>query len=395
MANQIVSLYAVGDIHPDRATNGDEMFDLVRPILKEADITFAQLEGVYSEKGTLQPHLASALALGDPRCLLAFKNAGFKVLGCAGNHSMAWTSFLDMLESLRAIGIAGIGVGKDIDEARKPAILNIRGTRIGFLARNAVSNLPAFHADVGKPGTAPLRVYTSYEVVDPQPGISPVVHTRASKEDVEDIVDDIKNLRPQVDVLVWSCHWGLHMVPRVLAEYETEVAHKVIDAGADLILGHHSHLLKGIEVYKGKAIFYSMGNFAFDIYQAIPRQLIEKYGPYKVLETPEGAMAMARFNERVKRSGQWDRIGGYDPEYPTYQFPTVSRMSLIVKCSIQGRKIQRVTLVPVLVNKKAQPEAVSATSKSGKEIVRFLEQSSAVFNTKLPIDGDEAVVIKS
>ena len=56
----------------------------------------------------------------------------------------------------------------------------------------------------------------------------------------------------------------------------------VIDAGADLILGHHPHILKGIEIYKGKAIIYSMGNFAFDIYGVVPRQIIEKYGPNNV-----------------------------------------------------------------------------------------------------------------
>ena len=72
-------------------------------------------------------------------------------------------------------------------------------------------------------------------------------------------IDDIKKLRPLVDVLIVSQHWGVHFVPFVIATYQYEVGHAAIDAGADLIIGHHAHILKGIEVYKGKVIFFGMG----------------------------------------------------------------------------------------------------------------------------------------
>lgn len=393
MVNQGVSLYAVGDMHPDRP-NPDDIFDIVRPVLKEPDIMFGQLEGLIGKNGILQPGLGHSLSLMDPSCFMAFKNAGFKVLACAGNHSMDYIDFLDTLNGLKKVGIIGFGMGKDIDEARKPAILDIRGTRVGFLTRNAINNQLPFNlrAGAGKPGTAGLRVYSSYQIVDTQPGIPPIVHTFPNEQDIKEVIDDVKKLRPQVDVLVWSPHWGLHQIPKSLGEYETKVAHMVIDAGADLILGHHPHILKGIEIYKGKAIFYSMGNFAFDIYGVVPRQIIEKYGPNNVPKEIIDS-GVARFlQEKPMPPGVTPHK--FDPKYPTSQWPPLGRKSIMVKCSILNKKIQKVTLVPAQVNGKGQPELHSPKSKIGKEIVNFLMDSSEYFNTKLTIQGDETVVIK-
>ena len=373
-----VLLCAVGDIHPDRE-NPDEVFDLARPILREADITFGHLEGTYTEKGTLQIHRLGGVRV-HPRNLLSIKNAGFNIVSYAGNHNMDYgnEAFLDTIERTREKGIAVIGAGKDLDEARKPVILDIKGTRVGFLDRLSIL-IPGYQADVGKPGNAPLRVTTLYEHFDKdQPGSPPKIHTLPNDEDVQDIIDDIKKLRPKVDVLVWSCHWGVHFSPTV-ADYQIKVGHMVIDAGADLILGHHPHVVHAVEVYKGKAIFYSMGNFAFD------SRWVDERLPLR----------------SVRRMDNWHRqmiklygleVG--DPEYPTYQFPAISRKTMIVKCFIEGKKIQKVTLVPALVNKRGQPEPLSARSKSGDEIVKFLEERSKDFNTRLPVDDGEAVVIK-
>jgi poly-gamma-glutamate capsule biosynthesis protein CapA/YwtB (metallophosphatase superfamily) len=392
LVNQGISLYAVGDVHPDRP-NPDEIFDKVRPILKEADIMFGHCEGVISKKSVIQPSLPSTLSLMDPGCGLAFRNAGFNVMGCAGNHSMAYIDFLDTLDILKMNGIIAFGMGKDIDEARKPAILDIRGTRVGFLTRNCINNLLPFElrAGVGKPGTAGFRVYSSYQLVDTQPGMPPTVHTTPDEQDLEDLIDDVKKLRSQVDVVVWSPHWGLHHVPKELAEYETKVAHMVIDAGADLIVGHHAHLLKGIEIYKGKAIIYCVGNFAFDIYGVAPRNLIEKYGPYNM---PQDILAIrsAKFaKERPSKPG----IGPhkFDPEYPTSQWPPPVRNTMIVKCLIVKKQIQKVTLVLARVNKRGQPEPCSPKTLIGREVLKMLEEGSEYFNTKLPVKGDEVVVI--
>jgi poly-gamma-glutamate capsule biosynthesis protein CapA/YwtB (metallophosphatase superfamily) len=392
MDNPGISLYAVGDIHINRS-NPDEVFDLARPILKEADITFGHCEGVIGGNSPLQPGIGHSHAIMDPGCPMAFKNAGLKVMGCAGNHSMDYLNFLDTIDALRKVGIIAFGMGKDIDEARKPAIVEIKGTRVGFLTVNCINNQSPFelHAGVGKPGTPYLRIHSSYEIEDNQPGTSPIVHTQPDEHDLKGIIKDIEKLRPQVDVLVWTPHWGVHNVPNVLGEYELKVAHMVIDAGADLIIGHHPHILKGIEIYKGKAIIYSMGFFNFDNYGSVPRQIIEKYGPGNVPEE-----IIANFDAKPQHRYQTPGVAKrkYEREYPYNQVPPLSRMGIIVKCSIANKQIQKVSIVPTRTTKgKCQPEPLSIKSEGGKEIMKFIEEASEYFDTKFTKDGDEAVVI--
>ena len=378
-----ISLVAVGDVHPDRP-NPEECFDLTRSILSAADITFGQFEGVCSEKATLVPHLGRSLAVMDPEIGATLKKAGFTVMSYSGNHTMDYVDFLDTGDNLNRYGIINMGVGKDIEEARKPAIIDIGGTRVGFLAVNAVDNLPHFHADIGRPGTVPLKVRTTFEQIDKQPGIPPISYTTANEEDLHNLLEDIKKLRPQVDVLVWSIHWGLHLMPVVLADYELVVGHAVIDAGADLILGHHPHLMKGIEIYKGKAIFYSMGNFVFDQYSLVARKDIEKYGAHHVPA------------EKIKKKFAPQAIlpRPWNPDCPRFQWPPVSRKSMIIKCAIEDKTIKKVTLLPVYVNDNGVPEPVSPSSEKGKGVIEFLNESSLQFDLKLTVEGEEAVVVK-
>jgi len=173
-------------------------------------------------------------------------------------------------------------------------------------------------------------------------------------------------------------------MPVVLADYEQVVAHAVIDAGADLILGHHPHLLKGFEVYKGKAIFYSMGNFVFDQYSLVSRKDIETYGSHNVPE------------EKIKKKFAPQAIlpRPWNPDCPRFQWPPVSRKTMIVKCSIEDKTIKRVTLVPAYINDNGVPEPVPPNSEKGKGVIEFLDESSQQFSMKLVIEGDEGVVLK-
>ena len=93
-----------------------------------------------------------------------------------------------------------------------------------------------------------------------------------------------KNAKEQADVVVMSIHWGIHHIPKVIAMYQPKVAHAAIDAGADLILGHHPHVLKGIEVYKGKVCFYSLGNF---VLSSASSAEVERFGSEVTLNTPD------------------------------------------------------------------------------------------------------------
>ena len=186
-----------------------------------------------------------------------------------------------------------------------------------------------------------MRARTFYHQADYQPGTAPAIISIAYPEDVEAMKEDIAKAKALADVVVASFHWGVHYVRGTIATYQREVAHAAIDAGVDLIVGHHPHELKGVEVYKGKAIFYSMGNFAFDLPFSL-RQARQALKPEKDLQTLT-----------------------CDPEYAElYSWPAESRKSMIVKCIMANKRIERVSFHPVDINTKAQPVALSESSKS-------------------------------
>jgi len=139
------------------------------------------------------------------------------------------------------------------------------------------------------------------------------------------MIDDIRKVKPLADVVILCIHWGVHFVPATVAIYQKEVGYDAINAGADLILGSHAHILKGIEVYEGKVIFYSLCNFVMSA---------RRVGPEATF---------------------WTTLYGIkeDPEYP---FPADSRKTIIAKCIIADKKIAKVSYLPVMINKRAQPE---------------------------------------
>ncbi|MBI4332824.1 MAG: CapA family protein [Chloroflexi bacterium] len=363
---QDIILHAVGDVSV-RREKPESMFALAGATFKNADIRFGQMENILSERGVPQAHVFPSMC-AHPRNVAALTYAGFDVMSAAGNHTLDWgdNALFDTMDLLGKNGIKVIGVGKNIDEARQPAIIEKTGTRVAFLAYCSV--LPkGYDARRDKPGAAPMRATTSYEQADWQPGTPPRVLSFANKEDLQAMVDDIKKVRPLVDVVVLSMHWGIHYVPAAIAMYQKEVGYAAIDAGADLILGHHAHILKGIEVYKGKPIFYSLGNFAFD----------------------------GRSIERVRNDSTWKFYQfELDPDYPTFPFPPDSRKVIIARCIISGGTIQRVSYLPVMVNKQSQPEVLPRSDGRSAEVYDYMERicKDQRLDTRFSWDGDEVVI---
>ncbi len=133
------------------------------------------------------------------------------------------------------------------------------GLRVGFLAYCSV--LPrGYEATPARPGVAPLRARTFYEQVDWQAGTPPRIVTLADEADLAALTDDVRALRERADVVVVSVHWGIHFEPGTIAGYQYQAAHAAIDAGADVVLGHHGHVIKAVEFYRGKPVFHSLGN---------------------------------------------------------------------------------------------------------------------------------------
>lgn len=264
--NGVCTILAVGDTSPP-SINPRSIFSGVRDLLKQGDIRFCQAERVFSKRGRYHPPGLAPHSRRDPKCAEAYRWAGFDVVSTAGNHSGDWgfEGVVDTVRTMERLGIRSIGSGRNISRARKPAIFEKQGVKVGFLAYASVI-LPQYWATEDQPGVAPLRVNTYYEPYEFQPGCPARIVTIPVEEDVRDMQEDIDELRGEVDCLVVSHHWGVHGIPKPLAQYQPTVARAAVEAGADVVLGHHTHCLQGVEVLRqdgrDAVVFYSLGNFA-------------------------------------------------------------------------------------------------------------------------------------
>lgn len=259
-----VTLAAVADVCTGHEPPESAFAHVLEP-LRSADLRFAQVERVYTERGSFQEQGGNSAraARQHPRMAEVFKKVPFEILSIASNHTSDWgpDGVEDTAETFRLLGIPAIGAGRNIAEARKAAIITCRGLRIAFLAY--VSTIqPQCWATETRAGPAPMRAHTFYEPYEFQPGAPPRVVTVPHAEDLAHLVADVKAAKQNADVVLVSLHWGVHYVTRP-CDYQPVVAHAAIDAGASAILGHHPHQPQGIEAYKGGIIFYSIGNFAF------------------------------------------------------------------------------------------------------------------------------------
>jgi poly-gamma-glutamate synthesis protein (capsule biosynthesis protein) len=241
------TIYFVGDMMLTRGVKGsvDKNFDgdyskLFENLseLKNSDILFANLEGAVSDVGN---NVGSKYSFRmDPEVLPIIKNAGFDIVSFANNHVGDWNmlAFKDTLSRLEKNEILKTGAGINKIDASSPTIIEKNGVRFGFLG----------FSDVGP---------NWIEAKDDTPGI-----LLASDPNIKLI---IQNAKANCDILIVSFHWGV--------EYKTihntrqeELAHTAIDNGADMIIGHHPHVMEDMGEYKGKPIVYSLGNFIFDQY---------------------------------------------------------------------------------------------------------------------------------
>ncbi len=361
--------YAVGDIAPDRE-DPRECFALVRDELRRADVGFCQLEVNLTERGARLPQVRHTHR-ARPSTARALADAGLSVVSFAGNHCLDWgpDGFHDTIEHLHAAGLEVVGVGDDIAQARKPVVIEEAGLRVAFLAYSSI--LPAHYwAEARRAGCAPMRAFTVYEPIEPdQPGTPARVHTYAHREDLAALCADIAAAKRRADLVIISLHWGIHFVPAVIADYQREVGHAAIDAGADLILGHHAHILKGVEVYRGKTIFYSLCNFAMD------------------LRMDEAHAASQGFKEIQSLHPEW--IPDFDS---LYNFPPESRMTMIVRARLTRAGVQQLGFLPAFINRQAQPEIVRASDPRFGEIVRYLQRVSESERLRVHFEPEGDVV---
>jgi poly-gamma-glutamate synthesis protein (capsule biosynthesis protein) len=209
----------------------------VKDYLRQPDLTIGNLETPVTTRGTILKKEYNYRS--SPLALPALAAAGFDAVNLANNHVMDYGAegLLDTMDHLNKAGIQHVGAGHDRDEAFKPLIIEKKGMKIAILGFSRVVPDNSWKAGVKHVGVADTYDYT-------QP------------------VKAIQLARSQADLVVVITHWGVERKDKPEA-YQTDLAHRFIDAGADLIVGGHPHVLQGFESYKGKWIAYSLGNFIF------------------------------------------------------------------------------------------------------------------------------------
>jgi poly-gamma-glutamate capsule biosynthesis protein CapA/YwtB (metallophosphatase superfamily) len=255
----------------------------VAPILQQGDFTLGNLEGPICEGGEVDISKAGsggAVFKMPPVVATVLKRAGIDALSLANNHTMdlGANGFLDTIKHLDAAGVAWAGGGKDIEEARRPAILEKDGVRVAFLAYTSTFIPGTSPAGPGKPGMATVAVNTAYEVpsnIRYAPGVPPRIITTADKRDKDAMREDVRKAKENADILVVSYHGGLtryanafgmgvslEEAPFFVQQYQEDMGCAAIDAGADLVMGHHAHRLQGMQFHRGKLICHSLCNLA-------------------------------------------------------------------------------------------------------------------------------------
>jgi hypothetical protein len=368
MGTGAVRFCGVGDVGPIHEPI-DGYAELVQDTFANSDINFAQCERTYSTRGSLQVGSNGHNSRQPPHMAQVFTDAGFNVVSVASNHAMDWGSdaLVDTIELFRSTGIQTVGGGGDIDEARRPARFEIRGVRVGLLGYGSVLR-EGYWATEHQAGVAPMRAHTYYEAMEYQAGTPPRVITVPYAEDVAAMRDDIQKLRVDVDVVIVSFHWGIHHIPKVLADYQRTVAREVFAAGGDLIVGHHAHVPKAIEVIDGKVCFHSLANFMFTTSE-------------KGKDKPGH-----RFSSGSKYGIP------LDPDYPRLPFGRDGQRSLIAQAELTTGGVQRVSFVPVQIDKQYRPEILRSSDPRFAEAVSYLDDVSSEVEHTFTVEGDEIVV---
>jgi poly-gamma-glutamate synthesis protein (capsule biosynthesis protein) len=365
-------ILATGDIAPDR-DDADECFAATRDTLRAADLVFGQLETSFAERGTRLPQARHAV-LTKPEAAASVGRAGFDIISMAGNHVLDWgnEALFETMGNLAAAGIAVVGAGANIAEARKPVLSTLSdGTRVATLAYCSILPM-AYWADERRPGCAPMRAHTIYEQIEhDQPGTPPRVHSYPHRDDLAAMEADIRAAKLEADVVIVSQHWGIHFVRASIADYQRDVARAAIAAGADVILGGHAHILKGIEFIQGKPVYYSLCNFACD------------------LRMDPAHAASKSFKEIQALAEDW--VPDFDS---LYNFPPAARMSMIARIEVREGKVIETGFLPLWIDRDAVPRILPPEDPRFGEVVDYMTAitAEAGLNAQYEIAGDHVVI---
>lgn len=266
--DRAVEMLIIGDVQVhSRRADPTTAFNRMKDTLNEADLVYANLEGLLASSvgATIDIPDKPEWTHPGPDGARALTPANITVVGVANNVASGRENILRSLAVLDAHGIGHVGAGRNLDEAHKPAIVERKGVRIGFLQYTARWYRDAdMLATSTEPGVAKIA---SFDGITIEPA------------DLERVKADIRALRPLVDIVVVSQHNRDGSTPvqfhgkqgtaasrdrKQTEAYQQRFAHTALDTGADLVFGHGTHTVQGVEVYKGKPVLYAIGHSTFD-----------------------------------------------------------------------------------------------------------------------------------
>ncbi len=233
----------------------DYPWEGVRSLLLSASLTIVNLECPVSGRG--EPETDKQWTFrARPEDVKGLRDAGVDVVNLANNHILDYgpEALADTLTYLQELGVETVGAGPDLAAAMKPVIADLGGLRVGIIGLSQIYPRGSWAAGRGHPGIA-------------------ITHNEAH------VRRAVTSLQEEVDVVIISVHWGEEKA-HYPSDYQIRYGRMLVDAGADLVVGHHPHVLQGFEVYRGALIAYSLGNFIF---------------PYTVESTKESCILLANF----------------------------------------------------------------------------------------------------
>jgi len=359
-----ISIVLAGDLVLDEPEGGYWLAGIA-PALRSADLAVGHLE---------VPHTASVVELnGDvpapgapPENLAAIAQAGFGMLSLAGNHiaDCGAQGIADTMAGLDAQGVHHTGAALTLAEARAPAIVTRDDHRIALLSYNCVGPENSW-AGEHRAGCAWLRI----ETADGSP-ISPAAAlTKLAPQAVATLREDIAAARQQAETVLVALHKGIVHTPAQLAPYERAVSHAAIDAGADIVIGHHAHIVRGIEFYCGKPIFHGLGNGCVVTSALSPSQ-----------DHP----ARAEWAKRRRK------LFGFEPNpaYPLAPFHPEAVNAFLGTVRLHGGGAMDVGIIPIDVEPPGRPVLASASRAADiRAYVEHITQKAGLPAITIAADG--------
>lgn len=438
-AERKITLTAVGDCVISRrlSAHQEEKFLELIELIRKADVAYGNLEGtLHDKKGYPAPKGGDMNIMAEPFMADELEWAGFDIMGMANNHSMdyMYEGLFATQATLDRVGIIHAGTGKNLEEAAAPAYFDSKNGRIALI--NCASTpygapdwalASATRGDViGRPGINPLRLTMTFRVTKedletlkrivgsmmPQ-GIGwkppegdefrflrmgtfkaaekPRMGAELNPKDVQRITDAVRRARDYAHIVMVTIH------DHGQQEYLERFAHACIDAGADCLFGSGPHVLGGLEIYKGKPIFYSLGNFIFQFLtvKQLPSEVYEStemYRPMIPREQYEKIASEKVDNLRSSPNVFYEYIGSYFGDKEIFWTSVVPWMVF------SDGRVQEIKLYPITLNPgtdRADPlgRPFLADIEMGKKIIGRMGRFSKKYGTKMAFEDGIGVVV--